>query len=101
MPSGDYLNASARLAGCRCVGDRFEAAVYHLEDSDAFLTINRHAKARRGDWVVIRWTNAEIVLEPFSGQPYRGVACFLEFYQLVQSEQWRFGAEMHCSEYGD
>lgn len=85
-------DAPTRLAKKRAfTGDRFKTPVYHIPETDLFITINYQIKPEPYDWVALADTGDEIVLALYDGQQIVGVVEMMEFYQLTQSEQWRPG----------
>jgi hypothetical protein len=89
MPSIDRARPDAPTRPAEAKkADRFRTLVYHVEESDLFITVDYDAKPAPGDWIVVRRQDSNITIALYRGQGWLGVVRVLEFYQLQQSEQW-------------
>lgn len=86
----DRPDAPTRLAEKkRDRGDRFETLIYHLSEPDLFLTLDMLGTPSGNDWVVTEIDNDSIIIELYDDQDFLGIANFLSYYKLQNSEQWR------------
>lgn len=67
---------------------RKETQIYYIDELNVFFILDHKARAKNESLVVVRQlSRKEVLIEPYRGQPYIGVARVLGFYQLAQSEQ--------------
>lgn len=69
--------------------DTFKGTVYHLSESNVFITVDRDRQPTEEDFVVVgRDDNGALAFERYGYQQHYGVVNVLDFIALDHSTQW-------------